>query len=96
MVVSIVITLAGALALLGIPVTQYPAITPPSVQVSTSYSGASAEVVANSLLAAPSHSTVRIRRLASQLKGASWPDRLTKPSPVTIWHHSVRLFFSSS
>ncbi len=49
MVVSIVITLAGALALLGIPVTQYPDITPPTVRVSTSYPGASAEVVADSV-----------------------------------------------
>ena len=49
MVVSIVITLAGLLALLSIPVTQYPKITPPTVRVSASYSGASAEVVADNV-----------------------------------------------
>jgi multidrug efflux pump subunit AcrB len=49
MVVSVVITLAGVLALLSIPVTQYPDITPPSVRVSASYAGASAEVVADSV-----------------------------------------------
>jgi multidrug efflux pump len=50
-VVSIVITLAGCLALLVIPVAQYPEITPPQVQVSISYPGASAQVVADTVAA---------------------------------------------
>lgn len=44
-VLSIVMTLAGVLALLNLPVAQYPEITPPTVNVSASYPGASAEVV---------------------------------------------------
>ncbi|MBX9596666.1 MAG: multidrug efflux RND transporter permease subunit [Roseomonas sp.] len=44
-VISIVMTLAGALAMLRIPVAQFPDIVPPQVQVSTSYPGASASVV---------------------------------------------------
>jgi hydrophobe/amphiphile efflux-1 (HAE1) family protein len=44
-VIAIVMTLAGALALLRIPVAQFPDIVPPQVQVSTSYPGASATVV---------------------------------------------------
>ncbi len=44
-VISIVITLAGVLALMGLPVAQFPDITPPTVSVSTQYAGASAEVV---------------------------------------------------
>ena len=44
-VVSVVITLAGLIALAAIPVAQFPDIVPPQVQVSTSYTGASAEVV---------------------------------------------------
>ncbi|MFO7685113.1 MAG: multidrug efflux RND transporter permease subunit [Desulfobacterales bacterium] len=51
MVVSIIITLAGALALLNIPIAQYPQIAPPEIRVSTTYPGASAEVVANSVAA---------------------------------------------
>ena len=47
MVVSIVIALAGVLALNALPVQQYPRITPPSVSVSASYPGASAEVIAD-------------------------------------------------
>jgi multidrug efflux pump len=45
-VISVVITLAGLLALTSIPVSQYPNITPPSVNVSVTYPGASAETVA--------------------------------------------------
>src|SRR6185312_3402157 len=45
-VISVVITLAGLLALLSIPISQYPNITPPQVTVSASYPGASAETVA--------------------------------------------------
>ncbi|MGZ5001366.1 MAG: efflux RND transporter permease subunit, partial [Methylomonas sp.] len=44
-VISIVIVLVGGLALIGMPIAQYPEIAPPTVQVSTSYPGASAKVV---------------------------------------------------
>src|SRR5580693_5096080 len=50
-VVSIVITLAGAIALLSLPIAQYPQITPPSVSVSINYPGASADVVAQTVAA---------------------------------------------
>ncbi len=50
-VISIVITLGGALAMLGLPIAQYPDITPPQITISASYPGASAEVVANNLAA---------------------------------------------
>ena len=44
-VISIIITLAGVIALTVIPVAEFPDISPPQVNVSTSYPGASAEVV---------------------------------------------------
>ncbi len=44
-VIAIVITLAGALALRAIPLSQFPDIVPPQVQVSANYPGASAQVV---------------------------------------------------
>ncbi len=47
LVISIVITLAGLVALVAIPVSQYPNITPPAVTISADYPGASAETVAN-------------------------------------------------
>ena len=45
MVVSIVLTLAGLIAMTVIPVAQYPEIAPPTVRVSASYAGADAEIV---------------------------------------------------
>jgi multidrug efflux pump len=50
-VISIVITLAGAVAMVNSPVAQYPDITPPQITVSATYPGANAEVVANNVAA---------------------------------------------
>ena len=50
-VVSIFITIAGALALLSLPIAQYPPVAPPTVQVSVTYPGASAQVVADTVAA---------------------------------------------
>jgi hydrophobe/amphiphile efflux-1 (HAE1) family protein len=44
-VVAILLTLAGGLSLLRIPVSQFPDIVPPQVTVSTTFTGASAAVV---------------------------------------------------
>ena len=51
MVIAILITLAGTIALLNIPVAQYPDITPPTVQVSASYPGADAQTLAETVAA---------------------------------------------
>jgi multidrug efflux pump len=50
-VLSIVITLTGAVAVLTLPVAQYPQIAPPSIIVMCNYPGASAQVVAESVAA---------------------------------------------
>ncbi len=50
-VLSIVITLTGGIAVFYLPIAQYPQITPPSVQVTISYPGASAQVVADTVAA---------------------------------------------
>jgi multidrug efflux pump len=44
-VVSILIMLMGALAITKLPVAQYPSIAPPSVSVTATYAGASAEIL---------------------------------------------------
>lgn len=44
-VIAFIMLLLGAVAVLGLPVAQYPQLTPPTVQVSTSYPGASAQAV---------------------------------------------------
>ncbi|HYO25832.1 MAG TPA: multidrug efflux RND transporter permease subunit [Lacipirellulaceae bacterium] len=50
-VISVIITLAGAIAVTTLPVAQYPEITPPTVQVSCTYPGASSKVVAETVAA---------------------------------------------
>jgi hydrophobe/amphiphile efflux-1 (HAE1) family protein len=44
-VIAIVIVIAGAISIPTLPVAQFPEITPPTVQVTASYTGANAEVV---------------------------------------------------
>jgi len=44
-VIALVTMLLGAVALLKLPVTQYPPITPPTIQVTASYPGASARTL---------------------------------------------------
>jgi multidrug efflux pump len=50
-VLSIVIALAGVLAIFNLPLSQYPLVAPPTVQVKCSYPGASAQVVAETVAA---------------------------------------------
>lgn len=50
-VISILITLAGAVALPTLPVAQYPMVAPPTVSVECSYPGASAAVVSQAVAA---------------------------------------------
>ncbi|MCR6555845.1 efflux RND transporter permease subunit, partial [Aeromonas sp. CPF2-S1] len=48
-VIALVIMLAGAMAIIGLPVAQYPTIAPPAVGISASYPGASAKTVEDSV-----------------------------------------------
>ena len=48
-VLSIVITLAGVIAVYRLPMAQYPPVAPPTVSVGCSYPGASAQVVAETV-----------------------------------------------
>lgn len=50
-VISVIVTLAGAIAVTTLPVAQYPEITPPTVQVSCTYPGANSKVVADTVAA---------------------------------------------
>lgn len=49
MVISLTIILAGALCLMQMPIAEYPEIAPPSIRVSASYPGASAQVIADTI-----------------------------------------------
>jgi multidrug efflux pump len=48
-VIAIVIMLSGLVAILNLPVAQYPTVAPPSISISASYSGASAKAVEDSV-----------------------------------------------
>ncbi|MGN6270490.1 MAG: efflux RND transporter permease subunit [Sphingomonas sp.] len=50
-VIAVVITIVGAIAYFGLPVSQYPDIVPPTVTVTASYPGASAETMASTVAA---------------------------------------------
>ncbi|NRP21262.1 Efflux pump membrane transporter BepG [Ensifer adhaerens] len=49
MVIAVIMLIAGAVALLQIPVAQFPQITPPEVQVTASYPGANSSVMTDSV-----------------------------------------------
>src|SRR5262249_16798654 len=50
-VVSIILTLVGAISFRALPITEYPEIAPPTVEVSAVYAGAAAEVIADTVVA---------------------------------------------
>ena len=50
-VISILIVILGILGLISLPISQYPDIAPPTVRVSTTYQGANAQTVLNSVIA---------------------------------------------
>jgi HAE1 family hydrophobic/amphiphilic exporter-1 len=49
MVIAILMVIAGAVAMIGLPVAQYPEIVPPQIQVQTNYTGADALTVEQSV-----------------------------------------------
>ncbi len=51
MVVSVIILIAGIIALTNLPILQYPDVVPPTVSVNASYPGASAQVVSDAVAA---------------------------------------------
>ena len=49
-VIAILIMLAGGLSIFSMPIEQYPTIAPPSIQITATYPGASAETVENTVV----------------------------------------------
>ncbi len=49
MVIAIVLSIAGTMSIFNLPVTQYPRVTPPSIEVSYNYPGANAKEVLNTI-----------------------------------------------
>ncbi len=72
-VISIFIVLLGILGLVSLPITQYPDIAPPTISVSTTYNGANAQAVLNSVIAP----------LEESLNGAEGMDYITSTATNT-------------
>ena len=48
-VLSIILTLVGAIAFRALPITEFPEIAPPTVEVTTTFAGAAADVVSDTV-----------------------------------------------
>ncbi|MDE5560182.1 MAG: efflux RND transporter permease subunit, partial [Bacteroidales bacterium] len=49
-VISILIVILGLIGLVSLPIEQYPNIAPPTISVSTTYTGADARTILNSVI----------------------------------------------
>lgn len=72
-VIAIVTIIAGLLALGALPVAEYPQLTPPQVQVSATYPGADAKVVAETVAAV----------IEAEVNGVEGMTYMASKSPMT-------------
>ncbi|MBX3257074.1 MAG: efflux RND transporter permease subunit [Chitinophagaceae bacterium] len=77
LVISLIITLLGVLALFTLPVTQFPDIVPPSVTVTARYTGANAQVCADAV-ATP------LERAINGVPGMTYMNTVTSNNGVTL------------
>jgi HAE1 family hydrophobic/amphiphilic exporter-1 len=82
LVISLLITLLGILALVSLPVTQFPDIVPPSVVVTANYNGANADVCAKAV-ATP------LERAINGVPGMTYMNSVSTNSGTTL----VQVFF---
>lgn len=81
-VISVLIVLLGILGLVKLPISQYPDISPPTVQVSATYAGANADVVLKSV----------INPLEKQINGVQGMTYITS-SATNTGSASISVFF---
>ncbi len=82
LVISIVIVLMGILALMKLPITQFPDIVPPSVTVTAKYTGANAEVSANAV-------ALPLERAINGVPGMTYMSTVTSNDGLTL----IQVFF---
>ena len=78
-VIALVTVLIGAVFIYGLPIAQYPEIVPPTIQVSTRYPGASAEVVAATYDGDRGHPVLLARAVWGRV-----PDEGARPLPALL------------
>lgn len=83
LVISIIITLVGVLALFQLPVTQFPDIVPPSVVVTAKYTGANADVSAKAV-------AMPIERAINGVPGMTYMSTVTSNDGITM----ITVFFN--
>ncbi len=82
LVISLVITLVGVLALTSLPITQFPDIVPPSVMVAAKYTGANAEVSTRAV-------AMPLERAINGVPGMTYMTTVTSNDGVTM----IQVFF---
>ena len=82
LVISLIIVLLGVIALLKIPVTQFPDIVPPSVIVTANYTGANAEVCANAV-------AIPLERAINGVPGMTYMSTVTSNNGTT----TIQVYF---
>ncbi|MBE2289818.1 MAG: efflux RND transporter permease subunit [Chitinophagaceae bacterium] len=82
LVISLIIVLLGVIALLKIPVTQFPDIVPPSVTVTANYTGANAEVCANAV-------AIPLERAINGVPGMTYMSTVTSNNGTT----TIQVYF---
>ncbi len=82
LVISLFIVLLGLLALIGLPVTQFPDIVPPSVTVTAKYTGANAEVCANAV-------AIPLERAINGVPGMTYMTSVSSNNGTTL----ITIFF---
>ena len=78
-VVGILVMLAGALSILGLPVSQYPAIAPPQISIYATYPGASARTLEDTVTQVIVEGLQKVR-----------PGAQVKPVPATGVRQAAR------
>ncbi len=89
-VVSIVITIIGALAFLKLPISEYPEVVPPTVVVRTTYPGANPTVIADTVASPLEQSITGVE--VTPISGVTWLQPRsslgTSPEPRTVTFQS--------
>ncbi|HEV7349079.1 efflux RND transporter permease subunit [Telluribacter sp.] len=82
LVISLLITLLGGLALISLPITQFPEIVPPSVTVTANYNGANAEVCTKAV-------AIPLERAINGVPGMTYMTSVSSNSGMTL----ITVFF---